>query len=192
MAKVKFKIKAHDSEEENYTYMDQDYIELYDAYDLGAKEPVPQIVLDSNVRKVGRSTKYVDVNYPVVSQIFTLDGKKGAHFNYIEAGKKAYVRGGKYKHPVKGWRSKIVMMTPMEYIEECYNIFKRRGSSLNSVDELIDAKEREYDLFKVFDPLAGDLNYLVLEYNKKAQEGLHRAIYALRKNIDKVPVVVII
>ena len=191
MAKVKFKIKARD-ETEQYTYSDQDYIEVYDAYDLGAKEPVPQIILDSNVRKVGRSTKYVDINYPVVSQIFNLNGKKGAHFSYVEAGKKAYVRGGRYSHPVKGWRSKIVMMTPMEYIEECFKIFKRLGSTRLDVEDLIRTKESDYDLFKVFDPLVGDLNYLVLEYRRNAQEGLHRAIYAMRKNIDKVPVIVII
>jgi len=192
MAKIKVRVKARDEEKEYYTYVDQDHIEVYDAYDLGAKEPVPKLLLDAHVRKQGKSAMYINIDYPTIGQIFNLNGKRGAHFTYVEAGKKAFVRGGKYKHPVKNWRSKIVMMTPMEYITECYNIFNRKGNGPKSIEDLIAHKEREYNLFKVFDPLVGDLNYLVLEYKNNSQEGLHRAIYALRKNIDKVPVVVII
>jgi len=191
MAKIRIKIKAQD-ETEYRTYSDQDLIEVYDAYDLGAKEPIPQVVLDATVRKEGKTTNYINIDYPVVGQIFTLNGKHGSHFSYVEAGKKAFVRGGKYKHPYKGWKSKIVMMTPMEYIEECFKIFAHNGLKKANVEELIEYKESEYDLFKVFDPLVGDLNYPVLEYRRNSQEGLHRAIYAMRKKIDKIPVTIII
>lgn len=181
--------KAHD--EGFYTYADLDYIELYDHYDLVAKEPVPEMLLEAKEVKRGNTTITVDIDYPVVAGIFTLDGKKGAHFSYIEAGKKAFVRNGEYKHPDKGWSSEIVMMSPTEYIEACLKIFKKRGGPRRTVDELIEVKENEYDLFDVFDPLAGNLNYPVLELNKNQQEGLHRAIYAMRKGVKLIPVVVI-
>lgn len=188
--KIVLPIKAHD-EADHHTYSDQKYYELYDAYDLGENEKVPSMILDMPVLKETAQTIYVKMNYPVVGEIFTLNGEKGAHSSYVEAGKKAFVRGGKYVHPSKGWSSKIVMMPPMVYIEECWIIFRGLGADKRSVEDLIQYKESEYDLDKVFGPLAGDLNYPVLDYKRKAQEGLHRAIYALRRNIKAIPVVVI-
>lgn len=174
---------------EQKKYVDQYQSELYDNYDLEAQEKTPQMLLDAEITKEGNRTNVVFIDYPIINGIWALDGKIGSAPAYEEVGKKAFVRNGLYKHPSKGWESYIIGMTPLEYIEACAEMFSKR--SVITADELIETRVDDYDLDAVFGSHIGDIFYLVIDYRRNTQEGLHRAIWALQNSITEVPVIII-
>lgn len=168
------------------TYQDQENFELYDAYDLEANEEVPDMIQNADVLREG----VVDIDYPVVNGIWSLEGEKGRTSFYGEAGKKAFVRDGYYFHPYKKWSSRIVYMTPLEYIEASADLFSNADRTITP-ERLINSRLDDYDLDEVFGPLKGDLFYLVIDERRKTQEGLHRAIWAMMNDDEVVPVIII-
>lgn len=188
--RYRIRYKASDSLKER-TYLDQDRYELYDLYDLvDSDEKVPEKVASAPIIQENDRRVMVKIDYPVESGLFTLEGKTGVHINYVEAGRKAFVRGGRYVHPVKGWHSRIVFMSPLEYIEACHRMFQSRGLD-KTLEDLIDYKSSEYDIDSVFESKVGDLNYCVIDYRDMQQEGLHRAIFAMNRNVKSIPVTII-
>ena len=171
------------------TYIDQNQAELYDIYDFEANEPVPQMLLEAKVIRQGKSVDVIQINYPVVDGTWTLEGRLGRALAYEEIGKKAFVRNGFYEHPVKGWESYIVLMSPLEYIEACAELFSKNEEV--TVEDLIETRIDDYDFEEVFTKGQGQIFYLVIDYKRNTQEGLHRAIWALEKNLETVPVIVI-
>lgn len=170
-------------------YIDQSQSELYDNYDLEAKEKTPQMLLDAEIVKEGSRTNLVYIDYPTISGIWSLEGRAGRTSAYEEMGKKAFVRGGFYKHPIKKWESAIIGMSPLDYIKACAEIFSKR--EIVTVEDLIEQRLESYDLDEVFNSLVGDIFYPVLDYTRNTQEGLHRAVWALQNEIDELPVIVI-
>lgn len=170
-------------------YIDQNQSELYDNYDLEANEKTPQMLLDAEVIKEGNRTDVIFIDYPTISGIWSLEGRAGQTAAYEEMGKKAFVRGGRYRHPAKKWESAIIGMSPLDYIKACAELFSERGNV--TVEDLIEERLENYDLDEVFGSLIGDIFYLVLDYTRNTQEGLHRAVWALQNEIDEVPVIVI-
>lgn len=174
------------------TYKDQDGTEIYDLYDMRHHEQLPLIIEDSEI--IDNSDPYrlqVFIDYPTVSGMFSLAGDIGRSYFDAEAGKKAFVRNNIYRHPEKGWSSRITLWHPLTYIEECLLSFQRRGSNVKTVEELIESRVVDYDLEGVFKPLEGQIFYPSIDYRDDSQEGLHRAVYALMKGIDYIPVIVI-
>lgn len=172
------------------TYQDQENFELYDAYDLEANEEVPDMIKNAEVVREGRRTDVIDIDYPVVNGIWSLEGEKGRTSFYGEAGKKAFVRNDYYFHPYKKWSSRIVYMTPLEYIEASAEVFSDAERTITP-ERLIQSRIDDYDLDKVFEPLKGDLFYLVIDGRYKTQEGLHRAVWAMMNDDEVVPVIII-
>lgn len=168
------------------TYQDQEFYEIYDNYDLESGEEVPEMIQNARVIREG----VVDIDYPVVNGIWSLEGEKGRAPFYGEAGKKAFVRNDYYFHPYKKWSSRIVYMTPLEYIEAAADIFSNADRVITP-EILIASRVDDYDLNKVFNPLKGDLFYLVLDERRGTQEGLHRAVWAMMNEDEVVPVIVI-
>lgn len=168
------------------TYQDQENFELYDAYDLEANEEVPEMIQNADV--IRGNVVYID--YPVVNGTWSLEGEKGRTSFYGEAGKKAFVRNDYYFHPYKKWSSRIVYMTPLEYIEASAKVFSNLGREINA-EELIEDRFEDYDLESVFEKLRGDLFYLVIDERRNTQEGLHRAIWAMMNEEEVVPVIMI-
>ena len=168
------------------TYQDQENFELYDVYDLEANEEVPDMIQNADVLREG----VVNIDYPVINGIWSLEGEKGRTSFYGEAGKKAFVRDDYYFHPYKKWSSRIVYMTPLEYIEASADLFSNADRTV-SPERLIRSRLDDYDLDEVFEPLKGDLFYLVLDERRKTQEGLHRAIWAMMNDDEVVPVIII-
>jgi hypothetical protein len=167
------------------TYLDQSQVELYDLYDLEANEKTPAMLLSAQVIRKGKWADTIRIEYPVIDNTWSLAGQKGQAPAYEEAGKKAFVRGGVYKHPTKGWTSHIIEMSPLEYIEACADMFKV------SAEDLIETRLDDYDLNAVFNPLKGDIFYLAIDYKRNTQEGLHRAIWAMSNSMEEVPVIII-
>ena len=177
-------------EEKEKTYKDQAMYEVYDYYDLESGEPVPDFILSAEVLKENKYAVQVQIDYPVIDGIWNLNGSAGSCPAYTEAGKKAFVRDNYYDHPVKGWTSHVVVMSPLDYIEACAELFSRRGQGFTAED-LIENRLDDYDLDKVFKPLMGDLFYPTIDYNRQGQEGLHRAVWAMMNDIENIPVVII-
>lgn len=175
---------------EQKTYLDQSQTELYDLYDLEANEKTPDMLLNANVIRAGKWSNVVEIDYPLIDGIWSLAGTKGSTSAYAEAGKKAFVRNGAYRHPVKNWSSHLLQMAPLEYIEACADIFSMTGRTID-VSDLIKQRMDDYAPQTVFNSLVGDLFYLVLDYKKKTQEGLHRAVWALLEELEDIPVIVI-
>jgi len=173
------------------TYLDQEQVELYDNYDKESEETVPAMLEEARVIRDSKYVKVVDIDYPVVNGTWSLAGKKGRSSYHEDAGKKAFVRNDYYVHPYKGWTSRIVYMTPLEYIQESADIFSRTSDKEVTVDELVKDRISNYDLDAVFGPLKGNLFYLVLDKSRGNQEGLHRAVWAMMNDEEVVPVVII-
>jgi hypothetical protein len=175
------------------TYIDQDNTELYDNYDrFHGDSPVPQMLLDAEVVAQDKYNQIkVFIDYPIEGSIFCLGGDVGRSTVDAEAGKKAFVHKGRYNHPVKDWSSSISYWHPLTYIEECLLLFQRKGATVKTIEELIESRVVDYDLEEVFGPLEGELFYPVIDYIHEDQEGLHRAVYALIKDIDLIPVIII-
>jgi len=174
----------------NKKYIDQNGTELYDAYDAEANEETPKMLSEAQVLIEGKYTDKVKIDYPVINNIWTLDGDKGSTPFYSEVGKKAFVRKGFYAHPFKGWSSLIVTMTPLEYIEEAARLFSKKGQKVKAED-LISGRLEDYDLNEVFNPLKGDLFYPMIDRRYGSQEGLHRAVWAMMNEEESIPVVII-
>ena len=180
-----------------HTYIDQTGVELYDNYDIKYEE-TPRMLLEATVIRESGSGKVVRINYPIVNGIWNLSGRAGSAPAFEEAGKKAFVRQGRdYKHPTKGWGSLITKMTPTEYIEACADLFSQLRVMYNqdrtkvTVEELIDTRYNDYDLNEVFDPVIGEIFYPMIDYHRNGQEGLHRAIWALMRDEESMPVIII-
>jgi hypothetical protein len=179
----------------DYTYKDQSFTEIYDGYDL-QHEPLPEVIGKATVTREQNNTRYVYINYQS-DGIWNLDGIVGKASWYEEAGKKAFVRGGQYKHPTKGWTSEIVYMTAYDYIEACAKMFSARVFSGNekpvTAEKLIKMRLKDYDLEEVFSSAQGQIFYPVIDYKDKAQEGLHRAIWFMMSYDanEEIPVIVI-
>jgi hypothetical protein len=174
--------------ENKYTYTDQEFVEIYDNYDLQESE-VPKMILEAPIIKERNLNRVVRIDY-LDNGVWDLNGSIGKAPFYEEAGKKAFVRGGKYKHPVKGWKSQISYMTAYEYIEMCARMFSRRGGSATP-ESIIDQRLKDYDMEKVFGENEGDIFYPVIDFKGKGQEGLHRAVWFMMK-YDEEPMPVII
>ena len=182
-------MKAVEQLKGKFTYKDQDYTEIYDLYDLRAEE-LPGLIAGANVMKEYNWTRQVYINYPN-DGIWNLDGRVGKASFYAEAGKKAFVRGGHYKHPVKNWQSSITYMTAYEYIEACAELFSRNGKRVTP-ESLIENRLKDYDLDLVFGEQQGEIFYPVLDLEGRGQEGLHRAIwYMMSYDEEPMPVIII-
>jgi len=186
--KFRFGFKAQDDTPKR-TYMDQRMIEVYDLYDKKSGESTPQVILDSPEIGEQYGSIQVRIKYPIYQGIFTLNGGIGNASQFVEAGKKAFVRGGTYTHPEAGYTVELKEMTPMEYAEECRKMFVSRGGVEETLEELLDSRT-DYDVMS-FDRVAGNIFPPVIDYFRKDQEGLHRAIYAQKKGLEKIQVVVI-
>ncbi len=192
---MEFKIKALDEletpEEERHLYSDDRWTELYDLYDWEAGSPVPQTLLDAKVVRESEGKRRVDINYKLDST-FSLDGDIGYASGYAEAGKKAFVRDGSYEHPTKGIKSYIRWMKPMDYIMRCRDLFNSfdRGDRVPMTNEDVVESRSNYDVMW-FDKSKGNIFPPTIDYGNKGQEGLHRALYAEKKGITKMPVVII-
>lgn len=172
------------------TYVDQNYTEIYDTYDLRSGNPVPQMILDaedSGDELHGKDVVHID--YPVIDHTWSLNGSVGRASWYEEVGKKAFIHGGEYVHPEKDYTVRIVMMEPEEYINKCVENFNRFGAEV-TFDHIVEDRMRDYNLDEVFGPSVGHIFYPVLEING-GQEGLHRAIWAMREGYEEIPVIVI-
>ena len=172
----------------DYTYKDQTYTQIYDIYDL-RHGPLPELIEAAEIIREKDGTRYVEVDYPN-DGIFALNGSVGKASFYEEAGKKAYLHGGLYRHPEKNWSSEIVDMTAYEYIEACAKLFSKRGK-LVTPESLIKERLKNYDLDEVFGVSQGDIFYPVLDIKGNGQEGLHRAIWFMM-SYDEEPMPVII
>ena len=171
-------------------YKDQQGTEIYDNYDRRHGEgPVPQILLDKtegDLEAFGNET--VHIEYPF-DGIWALDGQIGYATWYAEQGKKAFIHGGFYEHPVKDYTVAIEMMYPGDYIEWCIELFNKHQGTFER-EEIIDRRREEYDAEAIFGPERGNISYPVIETNCH-QEGLHRAIWALDQGITEIPVIII-
>ena len=172
-----------------WKYKDQRGTEIYDHYDWMEEEPVPEIIANAKVIREDGKTRQVRINYPIYKNTFTLNGGIGYNSAFGEDGKKAFVRGGKYTHPDKGFTVEIVEMAPIEYVESCREMFNSRSKHEQTLEELIDSRT-DYDVTS-FDRVTGNIFPPVIDWKRKDQEGLHRAIYADKKGLNKIPVVVI-
>ena len=187
---MKINIKAKD-EKDYTTYTDQRGTEIYDNYDMGEDLPLPDLIKNGEVLQEARRGKQVMINYPTVG-MFNLNAKHGYTTDDAEKGKKAFLHGGNYTHPVKEYSVRIEMMSPMDYIERCFAMFNSNGKQrVDTVEHLIAGREEDYDLDEIFGPLKGDIFYPMIDYDYGSQEGLHRVIYALQQNIQTVPVIVV-
>lgn len=184
---MRIKVKAADNERK--TYEDQRMVELYDYYDLEAGEAVPKMLTEARLKKEGKRTVVVGLDYQVKNG-FSLNGKKGQTSFYEDAGKKAYVRGGYYKHPYKDYEVFIEMMEPIEYIELCAKMFSKRGEHITAL-ELVSGREKDYDLEEVFGNSEGDIFYPAINYISNGQEGIHRAMWAMDRGYKEIPVIII-
>ena len=186
------KVKLKTIDEKDYTtYMDQRPTEIYDLYDMRNDLPVPDAIQKAEILNESNHGKKVMINYPTVG-MFNLNGKHGYTGSDGEKGKKAFLHGGTYAHPEKGYTVRIQMMSPMDYIERCFALFNSNGrQKVDTIEHLIAGREEDYDLDEVFGPLKGELFYCMIDYDHGGQEGLHRAIYALQQNIPEIPVIVI-
>jgi hypothetical protein len=174
------------------TYEDQAYVEIFDSYDYNSGEPVPSTI--RNARQMNRgpfgSGDRVFIEYPIVRGLWSLSGKIGNTPFDEEAGKKAFVREGMYKHPTKGWYSGIVMMSPRDYVRATAEMFNARGLNITP-EEVIKRRRVNYDFKAKFSGEHGNLFYPVLDYRTNQQEGLHRVIYAMDLGETRIPVIVI-
>lgn len=173
------------------TYVDQKGVEIYDGYDLNSGEPIPVLIQEA-IDKGKEKRGVVTIDYPVVNGIWSLNGIGRTPFDE-EAGKKAFVRGGYYEHPAKEWRSQLEFMTPYEYIEACADLFtdRRRDGKIITPEILIEHRLGDYDVVEVFNKHVGNIFYPNIDYKFGGQEGLHRAIFAMMVNQEKIPVIVI-
>lgn len=171
-------------------YRDQDGFEIYDWYDFEAKEEVPKIILDAPVLRENteRKIKTVDIDYPVIGGFTLASTYDGV--SITEMGRKAFVRGERYKHPIKNYNVEIVEMAPTEYLGKAHAVLVRNGSKFN-FEELIDYKLDNYDLDVSIAPYAGKMFYPYLDYQRMSQEGIHRAVWAERENISRIPVIIV-
>jgi hypothetical protein len=177
--------------EEKVPYKDQSYTEIYDRYDLYSGEPVPTMILNARVlnEKEKYGSRIVHIDYPD-DGYFTLNGRIGNAHNYEEAGKKAFVRGGFYAHPEKGWQCRLVEMDPYDYVDLCAQMFSERfDKAIILPEELIQKRLKDYDLEEVFG--MGGIFPPGIDFFHKGQEGLHRAIYAITVDIPVIPVIII-
>lgn len=191
MAKL-LKIKAQDDDQSYTTYWDQNFIEIYNLYDLREEEPVPQAILDAEVIEYDERAdkKKVQLDYKL-DDVFTLNsGSLGHSVYYSTMGRKALLRGGNYKHPHGHEGYRIEYMTPESYIKRCYDMFKAKGRINIDLDTFIARREDDYDLDEVFGPAKGNIFAPAIEYKQGGQEGLHRAIWAMRNGIAKLPVII--
>lgn len=175
----------------DYTYKDQSFTEIYDSYDL-KHGPLPKLIEKATILKEKDNVRFVEIDYKS-DGTWNLDGLVGKASWYEEAGKKAFVRGGQYKHPTKGWTSEIVYMTAYAYIEACANIFSSKDGTNITAEKLIKNRLKDYDLEKVFGIDEGQIFYPVLDYNGNGQEGLHRSIWFMMSygEDEEMPVIVI-
>lgn len=180
-----------------HTYTDQSRTELYDVYDIRA-ERTPRILETAEVINESPSGKTVYIDYPIINGIWHLDSELGSCPNYMEAGKKAFVRNGTYYHPEKVLWVNIEMMEPYEYIKRCAKLFTnlrnmyKNDGKIVTPEELVESRLSDYDLNEVFNKHIGNIFYPVLDIRGRGQEGLHRAIWALM-NYEKedIPVIII-
>lgn len=171
-------------------YKDQELVELVDLYDIKYESRTPKMILDAEVLYEGKHSKVVRIDYPVIDGVWTLGGKAGRCFACEEYGKKAFVRNNKYRNREKNYVAEIEFMEPYDYISRCARIFMKRGS-FSSPEEIIESRIDDYDLNAIFDNREGDIFYPVLDYKDNSQEGLHRAIWSLKKYGKKqMPVIV--
>lgn len=171
-----------------FTYKDQDYTEIYDLYDL-RHEGLPAMIAEAELLQENNWSRQVIIDYPN-DGIWNLNGNVGKASFYAEAGKKAFVRGGQYVHPEKGWSSFIAYMTAYEYIVACAKLFSRNGKRVTP-EQLIKQRVGDYDLDLVFGESVGQIFYPVLDIKGQGQEGLHRAIWFMM-SYDEEPMPVII
>lgn len=167
-------------------YLDQDRYPIYT--ETKDNPHIPPMV--ANAKEIGRSrwnenTIVVDINYPVVGEIFTLEGKKGEHNWYVEVGRGIFVGNEKYLAI-----GEIKMMDPIDYLNACHRMYQKNGSQ-RTFEETVNLKTSQYDILEVMRPLEGDLNYPVLDYKSNNQEGFHRCLYAIYRGIRSVPVIII-
>lgn len=188
--RLKVKLKTQDNKE--YLYIDQNEVQLYDEYDLKSGESVPKIILESKIIKEKDNVRYVKIDYES-DGIWNLDGLIGKATWYEEAGKRAFIHGGQYKHPTKGWTSEIVYMTAYEYIEACAGIFSNTSGTNVTAKGLIKNRSKNYNLEEVFGPDQGQIFYPVLDYKGNGQEGLHRSIWFMMSysEDEEMPVIII-
>lgn len=171
-------------------YKDQNGFELYDHYDQEANEAVPEMILNAPVIREsndGRSST-VRIDYPVVSGFTLASTYDGA--NVTELGRKAFVRGGKYKHPYKGTEVVIEEMSPTKYLIRAHMLLQSVGSKLN-FEEMIEFKLEGYDLNEKISPYEGKMFYPYINYANRNQEGIHRALWAEEKRFSTIPVIII-
>lgn len=170
-------------------YQDQDYVEIYDVYDNNNDVPVPDIIKNAEVIDKRDRSAIVKIDYPIVDGMWSLQSNLGSASMYEEWGKKAYIHGGKYVHPEKGFTVEIREMSPYEYLEECVEMFRVINDADISVDQLIQSRRLDYDLEQVFGgPVF--MFYPLIDY-RGGQEGIHRAIYAMDNDIGTMPVIVV-
>jgi len=133
-------------------YKDQQGTEIYDNYDRRHGEgPVPQILLDKtegDLEAFGNET--VHIEYPF-DGIWALDGQIGYATWYAEQGKKAFIHGGFYEHPVKEYTVTIEWMEPGEYIDWCMELFSKHQSvDIDDYDGVVTERREEYDADAIF------------------------------------------
>ena len=81
---------------------------------------------------------------------------------------------------------RIVWMTPKEYLQECARM---QGTSLQRQYERI--SRQNIERLKAYIQSGGKLPLPILDYDRKEQEGRHRAVLAEELGIPKIPVVVV-
>ena len=81
---------------------------------------------------------------------------------------------------------RIVWMTPKEYLQECARM---QGTSLQRQYEMI--SRQNIERLKAYIQSGGKLPLPILDYDRKEQEGRHRAVLAEELGIPKIPVVVV-
>ena len=169
-------------------YKDQNGYEIYDWYDLESKEPVPAMIDDAEIISSNDNSTKFRIDYPVIN-CFTLASTYDGVI-VTEQARKAFVRGGYYKHPIKRYLIELTTMDPTTYLARAHSLLKSRGSKL-SFEELIAFKMDGYDLDTKIAPYKGQMFYPYLNYKDQNQEGIHRALWAIKEGYNEIPVIII-
>lgn len=177
--------------EKRYRYKDQLASELYDWYDYDANEPTPEPLLQAKVLREIDEVKTIQMDYPLKGNEFSLNGEIGYLEWYAGYAKKAWIRGGEYRHPKKGFVTYIKYMHPNDYVRRCTALFNkdRPADKKFTMSDVIE--NREYYDVMVFDQHKGNIFPPMINYREGGQEGLHRAMYAEKKGIQLIPVIII-
>lgn len=187
MIRILFNNKIND-QDSLYPLVDQFNYYIFDEEDIINEKEYPGDFKNIKPTEKNRfGTFKVNVNYEPIYG-FTYGSSKNMNGSgYSELQRKAYVRKGIYKKDDMIVENK--MISPADYIKEVIGIYRRNDPATTwTEDALINFKENEYDVVEVFDEFSGDIQAPYIDIKKGYQEGLHRAIYAMRKGYPKIPV----